>query len=112
MFLKLYAKFCSLESKYNIAKGCKDKYLKGHISLYCVQWAGQVLLMSCFDMLPEGQKMLNIFFPTDVTLADGSTLLGGEWPGVSWYPDMPEAGAALQDLSWFIEIHQGLFPGV
>ena len=60
--------------------------------------------MSCFDMLPEGQKMLNIFFHTDVTLADGSTLLSGEWPDVSWYPDMLEAGAALQDLSWFVEI--------
>ena len=51
--------------------------------------------MSCFDMLPEGQKMSNIFFYTDITLGDGSTLLGGEWPGVSWYPDMLEAGAAL-----------------
>ena len=46
----------------------------------------------------------NIFFHTDVTLADGSNLLGDEWPGVFWYPDMPEAGAALRDLSWFIEI--------
>ena len=51
--------------------------------------------MSCFNMLPEGQKMSNIFFHTDVTLTDGSTLLGGEWPGVSWYPDTPETGAAL-----------------
>ena len=63
-------------------------------------------------MLPEGQKMSNQFFHTDVTLTDGSTLLGGEWPGISWHPDMPEAGAVLQDLSWLIEIHQGLFPRV
>ena len=46
------------------------------------------------------------FFHTDVTLADGSTLLGGEWPGVAWYPDMADTSAALQDLSWFIRIHQ------
>ena len=51
--------------------------------------------MSCFDMLPEKQKMLNIFFCMDITLADGSTLQGGEWPRVPWYPDMPETGAAL-----------------
>ena len=51
--------------------------------------------MSCFNMLPEGQKMSNIFFHMDVILADGSTLLGGEWPGVSWYSDMQEAGAVL-----------------
>ena len=30
----------------------------------------------------------------DVTLGDGSILQGGEWPGVPWYPDMPETGAA------------------
>ena len=59
--------------------GCKDKYPKDHISVHCVQQAGKVLLMSCLDVLPEGQKMLNIFFHTDVTLTDGSTLLGGEW---------------------------------
>ena len=63
-------------------------------------------------MLPERQKMSNIFFHTDVTLTDGSTLQGGEWPGVPWYPDTPETGAALQDLSWFIEIPRGLFPRV
>ena len=74
-----------------LTKGHKDKYPKEHIAVHCVQWASQVLLMSCFDMLPEGQKMLPIFFHTDVTLTDGSTLLGGELPGVSWYPDMPEA---------------------
>ena len=78
-----------------LTKGCKDKYLKDHISVHCVQQAGQVLCMSCFDMLLEKQKMLNIFFHTDVILADGSTLQGGKWPGMSWYPDMPETGAAL-----------------
>ena len=56
--------------------------------------------------------MSNIFFHTDVTLTDGSTLQGGEWPGVPWYPDMPETGAALQDLSWLIKICEGLFPRV
>ena len=45
----------------------------------------------------------------DVTLADGSTLQGGEWPSVHWYPNTPETGAALQDLSWFIEIYGGSF---
>ena len=60
-------------------------------------------------MLKEKQKMSNIFFHIDVTLVDGSTLQGGEWPGMSWYPDTPEALAALQDLSWFIEICRGLF---
>ena len=56
--------------------------------------------------------MLNIFFHTDVTLTDGLTLQGGEWPGVPWYPDMPETRAVLQDLYWFIEIHWGLSPRV
>ena len=56
--------------------------------------------------------MSNIFFHMDVTLVDGSTLQGGEWPSVPWYPDTPETGAALQDLSWFIEICWGLFPRV
>ena len=46
-------------------------------------------------MLPEGQKMSNIFFHTDVTVTDGSTLQGGELTGVPWYSDMPETGAAL-----------------
>ena len=62
-------------------------------------------------MLPEKQKMLNIFH-MDVTLIDGLTLQGSKWPGVSWYPDMPEVGAELQDWSWFIQIHRGLFPRV
>ena len=52
------------------------------------------------------------FFHTDVTLTDGLTLQGGGWPGVPWYPDMPETRAALWDLSWFIKICQGLFPRV
>ena len=68
--------------------------------------------MNCFGMLKEEQKMSNIFSHTDITLVDGLTLQGGEWLSVPWYPDMPETGAALQDLSWFIEIHHGLFPRV
>ena len=56
--------------------------------------------------------MSNIFFHMDVTLTDGLTLQGGEWPGMPWYPDTSETGAALQDLSWFIEIRWGLFPRV
>ena len=51
--------------------------------------------MSSFGMVKEEQKMSNTFFHMDVTLADGSTLQGGEWPSVSWYPDIPETGAAL-----------------
>ena len=51
-----------------LAEGRKDLYPKDHISVHCVQWAGSVLLMSCFDMLPEKQKMSNIFFHMDVTL--------------------------------------------
>ena len=68
--------------------------------------------MNGFGMLKEEQKMSGIFFHTDITIVDGSTLQGGEWPSVPWYPDTPETGAALQDLSWFIEIHRGLFPRV
>ena len=49
-----------------LTEGHKDKYPKDHISVHCVQWAGQIFLMSCFDMLPEGQKMSNIFFHTYV----------------------------------------------
>ena len=94
-----------------LTDGHKHKYPKDHISVHCVQRAGRVL-MNCFGMLKEEQKMLNIFFPTDITLVDGSTLQGGEWPSVPLYPDTPETGAVLQDLSWFIEIHQGLFPRV
>ena len=71
-----------------------------------------MLLMSCFGMLKEEKKMSNIFFHTDVTLVNGSTLQGGEWPSVPWYSDTPEIVAALQDLSWFIEIHWGFFPRV
>ena len=56
--------------------------------------------------------MSDIYLYTDITLVDGTTLQGGEWPSVPWYPDTPETGAALQDLSWFIKIHQGLFPRV
>ena len=63
-------------------------------------------------MLAEGQKMSNIFFHKDITLTGESTLQGGEWPGVPWYPDTPETGAVLQDSSWFIKICRGLFPRV
>ena len=56
--------------------------------------------------------MSDIYFHTDVTLVDGTTLQGGEWPSVPWYPDTPETGAALQDLSWFIKICWELFPRV
>ena len=87
-----------------LADGCKDKYPKDHISIHCVQRAGRVFFMSCFGMLKEEQKMSNIFFQTDITLVDGSTLQGGKWPSVPWYPDTPETGAFIQDLSWFIEI--------
>ena len=77
-----------------LADGHKDKYPKDHIFVPCILKAGRVL-MSCFGMLKEEQKMSNIFFHTDVTLVDGSTLQGGEWPSVPWYPDTPETGAAL-----------------
>ena len=73
--------------------------------MHCIQRAGRVFLMGCFDMHKEKQKMLNIFFHTDVTLVNRSTLQGGEWPSMPWYPDTLETGAALQDLSWFIKIH-------
>ena len=68
--------------------------------------------MICFGILKEEQKMSNIFFHMDITLVDGSTLQGGEWPSVPWYLDTPEIGAALRDLSWSIKIHWGLFPRV
>ena len=68
--------------------------------------------MCSFDMLKDSQKMSDIYFHTDVTLVDGSTLQGGEWPSVPWYPDTPEAGAATQGLSWFIKIYCALFPRV
>ena len=70
-----------------LAKGQKAKYPKDHISVHCVQRASRVLLMSCFGMLQEDQKMSNIFFHTDITLVDSLTLQGGEWPSVPWYPD-------------------------
>ena len=78
-----------------LADGHKEKYPKDHISLHCVQRAGRVLLMSCFNMLKERQKMSNIFFHTDVTLVDGSNLQGGRWQSMPWYPDTPETGTAL-----------------
>ena len=78
-----------------LTDGHKDKYPKDHISVHCIQRAGRVLFMNCFGMLKEEQKMSNIFFHTDITLVDGSTLQGGEWPSVPWYPDTPETGAAL-----------------
>ena len=77
-----------------LADGHKDKYPKENISIHCIQRASRVLLMSCFCMLKEEQKMSNIFFHTDITLVDGSALQGGEWPSIPWYPDTPETGAA------------------
>ena len=56
--------------------------------------------------------MSDIYFHTDVTLVDGSTLQGGEWSSVPWYTDTPEAGAATKHLSWFIKICCALFPRV
>ena len=88
-----------------LTDGHKDKYPKDNISVHWVQRASRLLLMSCFSMLKEEQKMSNIFFHTDITLVDGTNLQGGEWPNVPWYPGTPETGAALQDLSWFIKIH-------
>ena len=61
-----------------LGNGHKDKYPKGHISFHCIQRAGRVLLMSCLNMLKEKQKMSNIFFHTDVTLVDRSTLQGSK----------------------------------
>ena len=78
-----------------LTDGHKDKYAKGHISIHCIQRAGRVLLMNCFGMLKEEQKMSDSFFHIDVILVNGSTLQGGEWPSVPWYPDTPETGAAL-----------------
>ena len=56
--------------------------------------------------------MSDIYFHTDITLIDGLTLQGGEWPSVPWYPDTPVTGAATRDLSWFIKIRHALFPSV
>ena len=77
-----------------LTKGQKMKYPKDHISVHCSQRAGRVLLMHSFDILQDSQKMSDIYFHTDVTLVDGLTQQGGEWPSVPWYPDTPEAGAA------------------
>ena len=74
--------------------GQKDKYPKDQISVHCVQWAGTVLLMHSFDMLKDSQKMSDIYFHTYITLTDGSTLLGGEWPSIPWYSGTSETGAA------------------
>ena len=63
-------------------------------------------------MLKDSQKMSDIYFHTDVTLVDGSTLQGGEWSSIPLYPDTPETGAATQDLSWLIKIHCTFFPRV
>ena len=70
-----------------LTKGQKNKYPKDHISIHCVQRAGRGLLMHSFNMLKDSQKMSDINFYTDVTLVDGLTLQGGEWPSVPWYPD-------------------------
>ena len=50
--------------------------------------------MSSFNVLKDSQKMSDIYFHTDITLVDGSTPQGHEWPSVPYYPDTPEAGAA------------------
>ena len=63
-------------------------------------------------MLKDSQKMSDIYFHTDITLVNGLTLQGGEWPSVPWYPDTPEAGAATIELSWLVKIHHALFPRV
>ena len=72
-----------------LADGHKDKYPKDHISIHCVQrspftlFRGQAeFFFMSFSMLEEKQKMSNIFFHTDVTLVDGSTVQGGEWPSI------------------------------
>ena len=52
--------------KISLPRDARTSIRKDHIFVHCVQWSGQVLLMSCFGMLPEGQKMLNIFFHTDI----------------------------------------------
>ena len=95
-----------------LAKGQKNKYTKDQISVHCVQRAGRVLLMHSFNMLQDSQKMSDIYFHTDVTLVSGSTLQGGEWPSVPWYPDTSKAGAATRDLFWLIKICSALFPRV
>ena len=77
-----------------LTRGQKDKYPKDHISVHCVQRAGRVVLMHSFDMLKDSQKISDIYFHTDVTLVDGLSLQGGEWPSVPWYPDTPKTGAA------------------
>ena len=61
-----------------LTDGHKDKYPKDHISVHYIQRAGRVLLMSCFGLLKEEQKMSNIFFHMDVSLVNGSTLQGSE----------------------------------
>ena len=63
-------------------------------------------------MLKDTQKMSDIYFNTDVTLVDGSTLQGDEWPSVPWYPDTPETGVGTGDLSWLIKICCALFPRI
>ena len=65
-----------------LTRGQKNKYPKDHISVHCVQRAGRVLLMHSFNMLKDSQKMLDIYFHTDVTLVDGLTQQGREWPSV------------------------------
>ena len=95
-----------------LARGQRDKYPKDHISVHCVQRAGRVLIMHSFDMLKDNQKMSDIYFHIDVILVNGSTLQGGEFPSIPWYPDTTETGAATQDLSWLIKIHHASFPRV
>ena len=90
-----------------LTDGHKDKYPKNHISVHCVQRAGRVLFMNCFGMLKEEQKMSDIFFHTNVTLVDGSTLQGDEWPSVPWYPDTPEL-----ELPYEIYLGSSKFTGV
>ena len=67
-----------------LTDGHKDKYPKDYISIHCVQRAGRVLLMSCFGILKEEQKMSNIFFHPDITLVDDQlcrAVSGQVYPG-------------------------------
>ena len=91
-----------------------------HLDLEMVQSAtiGTSLLMVIRTSIQRTISPFTAFrgqaesFHTNITLVNGSTLQGDEWPSVPWYPDTQETGAALRDLSWFIKICQGLFPRV
>ena len=53
-----------------LTKGQKNKYPKDHISVHCFQRAGRVLLMHTFNMPQDSQKMLDIYFHTDISLVN------------------------------------------